>query len=427
MPIDVRTLDCGATLLIEPMDGVRSCALCWTLPAGAAVEPTDRLGLAGIVAEMAQRGAGGRTSRQHADALDAAGVSRSLSAGVRTARLSATFVGEDLQRAIPLLADIITRPTLAPDAFGPAQSLALQELDALADDPQHRAGVLAIERHLPQPFGRSSYGTRDGLRSATHADAVDFWSRRYRPGGSIIALAGNVDPDHAHDALSAALEGWQGTADPPASTTPPPRGTAHVHDDGAQVQIVLVRDAPPAGDSRAVYHQLATAVLSGGMSGRLFSEVREKRGLCYAVHAAYTQEQGMGWTTAYVGTTPERADQSQAVLRAELDRIATPQGRPTSDEFERARVGISSRLVFGGESTQARAASIAGDYRKIGRPRTLEERLEEVASATPDGLGAYLETLRAGEETLLTLGPGEAAPTTSEPADTQANARGEGA
>ncbi|MEO1279095.1 MAG: insulinase family protein, partial [Planctomycetota bacterium] len=181
MAIEIRELECGAVLLVEPMAGVRSGALTWTLPAGASAEPEDKLGLSGIVTEMLQRGAGGLTSREHADALDAAGVTRSLEAGIRTARLGASFVGQDLDHAIPLLADMIVRPALEQDAFNPSQSLAIQELEALADDPQGRASIEAMARHLPAPLNRSTYGSREGLEACTHTDAMAFHQSRYVP------------------------------------------------------------------------------------------------------------------------------------------------------------------------------------------------------------------------------------------------------
>ncbi|NRA57379.1 MAG: insulinase family protein [Phycisphaerales bacterium] len=405
MAIEIRELECGAVLLVEPMAGVRSGALTWTLPAGASAEPEDKLGLSGIVTEMLQRGAGGLTSREHADALDAAGVSRSLNAGVRTARLGATFVGQDLDDAIPLLADMIVRPALDKDAFAPSQSLAIQEFEALADDPQERAGLEAMARHLPEPLNRSTYGTRAGLEACTHADAVAFHESRYVPHGSTISLAGDIDPEMAEACLNAALTGWSGSASIPEAIGAAQRGTVHVDDDSAQVQVMVIREAPRDGTPQTACERLAAAVLSGGMSGRLFTEVREKRGLCYAVHAGYTPERERGWLTSYVGTTPDRAHESLEVLQAELDRLATPTGAPTQEEFDRAIAGLKSRIVFGGESTSARAGAMANDYRKLGRCRSLEERVAEIDAVTLDALRAHLASFDRGNATVLTLGP----------------------
>jgi predicted Zn-dependent peptidase len=141
------------------------------------------------------------------------------------------------------------------------------------------------------------------------------------------------------------------------------------------------------------------------MSGRLFSEVREKRGLCYSVSAGYRPDRDYGVVTAYVGTTPERAQESLDVLIAELHRISTPEGRVTEEEFKRAKVGMKSGLVFSGESTGSRAVSLAADQRKLGRPRSLDELAQQVDAVTLDQLNAYLARRAIGAATIQTLGP----------------------
>jgi predicted Zn-dependent peptidase len=151
--------------------------------------------------------------------------------------------------------------------------------------------------------------------------------------------------------------------------------------------------------------KIVVQVLSGGMAGRLFSEVREKRGLCYAVSAGYRGEREFGTVTAYVGTTPERADEALRVLRAELDRINSPEGRITQDEFERAVIGMKSSLIFSGESTSARAAALATDQRRLGHPRTLEDVARQIDDVTLDRVHAYLARRGLGRMTIQTLGP----------------------
>src|ERR1043165_6716293 len=118
------------------------------------------------------------------------------------------------------------------------------------------------------------------------------------------------------------------------------------------------------------------------MSGRLFTEVREKRGLCYSVSASYRGDRDYGVVMGYVGTTPERAQESLNVLFAELERIQTPAGKVEKDEFDRAKIGMKSRLVFSGESTGARAGALAGDWHRLGRARTLEEMAAEIDKVT---------------------------------------------
>src|SRR5690606_12026542 len=126
-----------------------------------------------------------------------------------------------------------------------------------------------------------------------------------------------------------------------------------------------------------------------------------------AVSASYTADREFGVLSAYVGTSPERAQQSLDVLLAELHRINTPEGRVTADELARAREGLLSRLVFSGESTGARASALAADLRRLGRPRTLEELADRIRAVTLDELNAYLARRQPGKLTIQTLGPAE--------------------
>jgi predicted Zn-dependent peptidase len=402
-----RTLACGAALATEPMAGVRSASISFLLPIGSATDPADRSGLATVLSEMILRGAGDRDSRALADALDTTGVNRSAGAGAQTLRLGATFVGADFDEAIDLLTDIIRRPRLAAADLEPVRDLALQDLRSLLDEPRDRAMRAARMRHLTPPLNRPAEGDEAGLGAITHDDVRAHWAERARPRSACIGVAGAIDPSHINAKLEALLKGWEGDASPVEPAGAAPRGYAHETDDTNQVQVIALMDAPPEPSEDSALERLACAVLSGGMSGRLFTEVREKRGLCYAVSASYTADREFGVLSAYVGTTPERAQQSLEVLLSELDRINTPDGAVTADELARAREGLLSRLVFSGESTGARAGALAADLRRLGRPRALEELADRIRRVTLEELNAYLARRQPGRLTIQTLGPTE--------------------
>lgn len=404
-PITVRRLACGMPLIVESMSGVKSAALTWLLPAGTAAEPTDRLGLAGIVTEMLMRGAGDLDSRGHADALDRLGVGRSADASGMHVRIGATMLGARINDVLPLIVDMVRRPRFEESALEPARDLALQALEGLHDDPQERCMVSARLRHFPEPHGRSQLGTEPGLKGVTIGDVRAFWAGRARPEGSILAVAGAVEADAVEARLNGLLSGWSGVAAEPSMGPPAARGYAHEEDATNQVQIVVIGDAPPEPHADSTLEKVVVSVLSGGMAGRLFTEVREKRGLCYAVSAGYGAGKMFGSLLAYVGTTPERAQESLDVLRAELARIGTPAGAVTDDELRRAVVGMKSRLVFSGESSAARAAALAADQYRLGRPRSLGEMAREIDAVTLDALNAYLARRRTGSVTIQTLGP----------------------
>ena len=391
----------GATLVAEPIAGVRSLAMTVLLPAGLIHEPEDRQGLAEIVAELVCRGAGGRSAREHSDALDRLGVHRSTAAAARHLQLAATMVGDKLDQALPLLVDMIRRPNLDDTAFGPSRDLALQSLAALEDDPQQRVMVNLNRRHYPRPFDRVPTGVREILEAATNDDARALWQRQFVPGGAILAFAGDVDVTHLRQRLGELLEGWSGDITEPSEADPAPRGYGHESDDTAQTHVAVAYDAVPEPDDASMLQRAAVAVLSGGMSGRLFTEIREKRGLCYGVYARYAGARDRGAVKAYAGTTTPRAQETLDVLLAELRRLSDG---VAEDEFDRAKVGMKSRLVMQSESTAARASALAADQYNLGRPRSLDELAAQVDAVTLDDLNAFVASRRPEDFTVTTVG-----------------------
>ncbi len=403
--IQTRVLACGMPLFVEVMPSVRSAAVYWMLPAGCATDPDDREGVSTMMEELLLRGAGARNSKEHADAADRLGATRGTTTGTFTMGISSTMLGERVCDVLPLLVDMVRSPRVEDDAIEATRDLCLQAIESLKDDPQERAMLATRARHNPYPINRSGMGTVDGLTRTTRDDLVRFWDRLARPGGSAIAVAGAVNADRVERVLNDLLSGWSGVAKAPAVGPMPPRGYAHEDDDSSQVQIVVGYDAPPEPSPDAVLEKLAISVLSGGMSGRLFTEVREKRGLCYTVSAGYRGDKEFGTVIAYVGTAPERAQQSLDVLLEQLRHITTPEGKVTEEEFRRAKVGMKSGLVFSGESTSARAGALVTDWRRLGTPRTLEAVAAEIEAVTLDQLNAYLSKRKLGRMTIQTLGP----------------------
>jgi predicted Zn-dependent peptidase len=403
--IRVHQLSCGTPLILEHVPGVRSASINWLLPAGAAFDPPDRLGLATILAEILMRGAGSLDSRAQADAFDRVGASRATDAGGVTFRIASTFLADRLPDVLPLLVDMALRPRVDYDAIDPAKDLALQALDSLRDVPQERASLLLRERHMPPPLDRSGLGTPDGIAAIEREDLVGGWFARARPRGSFLAIAGAIDPDRATRLCEDLLGTWEGANPEPPMGLTPPRGYHHEHDDTNQVQILVAHDAPPEPHPDSLLERIVLAVLSGGMAGRLFSEVREKRGLCYSVSAGYRGDRDYGVVSAYVGTTPDRAQESLDVLWEQLLHILSPAGAVTPEEFDRARVGLKSGVVFSGESTAARAASLASDMRRLGAPRSLAQIADAIDAVTLDQVNAYLARRRLGVTTIVTLGP----------------------
>jgi predicted Zn-dependent peptidase len=406
MSISIIHLACGMPLIVERMAHLQSAALTFSCPAGSATEPAHHDGRSAILEEILLRGMGAMRSRDAADAFDRLGASRDVGATALNIRVSCTCLASNLGPVLALVSSMVREPRMDAESVDACRELALQALDSLKDDPQERASMLLRERHLAMPIGRSGMGTPEGLAACTRDVLLQGWLDRARPVGSVLAIAGNVDAVAIASQMDRLLAGWHGAAAPIDVTSLPPRGYAHeVDETGSQVQILVGCDAPPEGHADSAKEKLALSVLSGGMSGRLFTEVREKRGLCYSVSASYRGEREFGSVQAYVGTTPQRAQEALDVLLHELQRINTPEGRVTQEEFERARVGVKAALVFAGESAAARAASLVSDWHRLHRPRSLQEIGEQIEQVTLDDLNAYLLRRTLGEKTVQTLGP----------------------
>lgn len=412
--IATHTLSCGMPVILESMSGVRSIGINWLVPAGFATDPEDRQGLCAMLAELVFRGAGDLDSRAQADAMDRLGVSRSCEPGSHHLRLGFALTGDRLLDALAPIVDMVRRPRMEEDSIEPTRDLCVQAIESLADDPQQRAILAARARHNDWPFTRSGLGTKEGLAATTRRDLLNHWSARALPGGSILAIAGDLPPDRAQrviERLDDLLKDWRGDA--PGVTTRPSttRGSyEHITDPSTQVQVVLVHDAPAEKHPDAKLERIVSSVLSGGMSCRLFSEVREKRGLCYSVSQSYATDRDYGRCLAYVGTTPERAQESLDVLASELARIGTPDGRVTDDEFQRAIIGIKSNIIFSGESSGARAGALATDMHRLGRARSLDEIAEPYRTMKIDDVNQYLARRSTGLKTIVTLGPAALTP-----------------
>lgn len=404
--IRIIELDCGTPLVVEQMPGVKSAAISWLVPSGSVFEPVGKLGLGAMWEELLLRGAGDLTSRDFADAMDRLGVNRSVSGQTYYTQIGASMIGQRLSEALPLLVDMVRRPRFDDASIDPARELALHAIESLKDDPRQRAVLGARARHRPEPLNRSGMGSPETLRAITRDDLVNEWRRLVCPVGSIIGVAGAVDADEIASQLNRLLAGWEGRHEVPSFEAVGERGYAHEVDNANQVQIILCHDGPADRDKDSLAERVVLSVLSGGMSGRLFSEVREKRGLCYAVSAAYAPGREFSGVSAYVGTTPERAQEALDVLYEQLTAINGEGGVQIDEsEFERALVGLRSRIIFSGESTRARAASIAGDMHSLGRPRPLRELSEELDALTLRDINSYLERREPGEMTVQTLGP----------------------
>lgn len=399
-----HTFPNGLTLLAEKMPGVQSAAMTFLVPAGSSTDPVDRSGSATVLSDLVLRGAGMRDNRQLTDYLDSLGLQRSSSVGVHHTRFGSAALAPRVEEGLAVYADIVRRPHLPQPGFEAAKDLALQALAGLDDEPRQKLLIKLREWHLPSPYGRNSMGQEDHLEKLTLELCQADHGRRYHARGSIMALAGNIDFDRLRDEVGRQFGDWNGDADAKVDILPPPGNFHHEHQKSEQTHIGIAWPSIPETDKDYYTLRLAIEVLSGGMSGRLFTEVREKRGLCYSVWAGYSALKGQGSVLGYAGTSNERAQATLDCFVGELHRLSEG---VTEAELSRAKTGLKASTIMQGESTSARAGAIAHDYFIRGRIRTLAEIKDAIDHVTVDRVNAYLEQHKAGPFTIVTVGPKE--------------------
>jgi len=401
--IYLETLSNGLTVVAEQMPFVRSAAFRLLVPAGSVNDPPDKVGAARVLHGLCFRGAGKRDSRELSDALDRLGLQRSGGAGDELTAFGGTLLGDDLLEALTIFADIVLRPHLPDDQLPAEKALALQDLESLEENPMQKTMVELRKAYFPGPHGRNSLGTKEGIESLTIEDLRETHSTCFRPRGAILSVAGRFEWDQVRRKVADLFGSWEGEA--PEPVPPSTEGRArvtHLPHPSNQEQIGVIYPTVAPDDDQYYNALMAVQILSGGMSARLFTEVREKRGLVYAVMASFQAVKHHGFVQCYAGTTPERSQETLDVLLGELMRLADG---VTEEEVSRGRTGLLSRLIMSGESTSARAAAIASDYHLRGRVRTMEEIRAAVESVTAATVSQHLAAMPPGDFTVLTLGP----------------------
>ncbi|HEY8666208.1 MAG TPA: pitrilysin family protein, partial [Tepidisphaeraceae bacterium] len=258
------------------------------------------------------------------------------------------------------------------------------------------------EWHLPSPYSRNSMGEKEHLEKLTIELCKVDHLQRYHANGAILAVAGKIDFEEVRGAAEQHFGKWKGKPNDPVKLMPPPGNFHHEDQQSEQTHIGIAYPSVQEIDPDYYTVRLAIEVLSGGMSGRLFTEVREKRGLCYSVWAGYSSLKGLGSILGYAGTSNERAQATLDCLVAELHRLTEG---VTAAELERAKTGLKANTIMQGESTSARAGSIAHDYFMRGRIRTLEEIKSAIDGVSVDQVNAYLKKNKPGPFTIVTVGP----------------------
>ncbi len=400
--LDIYQLKNGMVLLGEQIENVHSASFRFLLPAGASLLPEGCCGAAGVISDWLFRGVENQSSRELIEAIDRLGIHRHTAASAHHLSLSASLEASNLSLALDLYADIITRPQLAAEQFELSRQLAVSELQGLDDDPRQKIMTLLYEQFYPDPLGRPAIGKLDQLQALDLDKTIGIVKRMFDPSRAIFSVCGN----HDFDAVCKQIENLFDIKADHGLTEEQPvskgKCYSHIQSEGAQVHIGLMTSAPPVDSEH--YYEIAAAVsvLSGSMSSRLFTEVREKRGLCYAVGASYKTLKGRAGISCYAGTTPDKAQETLDVI---LEQFRVLKEGISDDELQRAKVGLKTSLIMQSESTSARCSQIAADHFLLGRVRELAEIRKKIEALSVDSVLTFLQKHPFKDFTVVTIGP----------------------
>ncbi len=398
----IHTLANGLTLIVEPMRDVRSAAFSCLVPAGSAHDPDGQNGTAAILSDFILRGAGSLDSRQLNSTLDNLGLQRGESVGVKHLGFSGATVTDRLPDAISLYGDILQRPHLPADQFDASREGLAMTLHAMQDEPRQRLMVELRRRCFPQPWGTPTYGEIEQLGQITAESVSNHYRRLVRPNGMILGVAGGVEFEAIRDVVEQTFGDWEPVDETELETGEHTPTVQHIEHDSTQTHIGIAYESVPYSHPDYYTAWAAVGVLSGGMSARLFTEVRERRGLCYAISAVLNSLPEHARVLAYAGTTSDRAQETLDVTIAEMKRVA--EGIEPG-ELERCQARAKSALIMEQESTVARAGAVARDWFHLGRITTLDEVRGKIESLTVDTILEHIHAHPADQFTVVTIGP----------------------
>jgi predicted Zn-dependent peptidase len=405
----------GIRVLTEQVPGVRSTTVGAWVAVGSRDEQDGHHGSTHFLEHLLFKGTPRRDAMAIAEAFDAVGGEANASTGKEHTCYFARVLDADVPLAVDVIGDMVTSALLDPQEFETERGVILEELAMNDDDPSdvaHEEFARAVFGE--HPLGRPIGGT-PGTIQAVPRDAVwEHYRRTYVPRELVVTAAGSVD----HHALCTEVlravraGGWQLDAD----AVPVPRrtgggvpvlgGTAlTVHRPTEQANVLLGGRGPHANDERRFVLRVLHTILGGGMSSRLFQEVRERRGLAYSVYSFAMGHADAGLFGMYAGCAPAKVEEVVQLLGSELDRVAAD--GITAAELERGIGQLSGALVLGLEDTGSRMSRLGRAEIVHGELMSVEEMLEAIRSVTAEEVNALAGEHAAAPRSLVVVGPFE--------------------
>ena len=389
----------------ERVPGALSVATGVWVGVGSRDEPDALSGVSHFLEHLLFKGTDTRSAQELARGVDRRGGDFNAFTSKEYTAYYCRLPARHASFCIELLGDVLTRPALRDDDVHGERQVILEELamdDDSPDDVAHRRFSSALfEGHA---LGRDPAGDREHVLAITPDDVRSFFAEHYRAGSMIVTAAGPL----AHDEMLAEIErcfvGVSTGGSPPVRTGPGEQGNGDViDDDSEQVHIVIGGRSLARNDSRREALDVVNHVFGGGLSSRLFEEIRESRGLAYAVYSGVSSYSDAGVFQMYAGTQPEHADEVQGLMTTELQKLVAD--GITDEELEVAVGYLTGAFELGLEDTGARMARNGGLLLTSGAVRPIDEQVARWAAVDQAAVNDVIRDVLTADQVVVTVGP----------------------
>jgi predicted Zn-dependent peptidase len=396
----------GITVVSEPMDSVRSITLGIWFAVGSRDEAPSEAGMSHFMEHMMFKGTPSRTAKDISEEFDRMGAELNAGTSKEYTMYYARFLDEHLPKAFELLGDMVVNSLCAEEECQRERKVVIEEIGRMEDNPEDLVGEIFEAALWPEhPIGLPIIGTRDTVGSFGHAEAIEFRRKHFISGNVVVAAAGNVNHEELVALAERCLEdlpvGARTVRDlrPPAEQNP----VACVERDTEQAHILLGVATMDARDPDRFPLQIMSDVLGGGMSSRLFQEIREQRGLAYAVQTFPSLHQDTGEFCVYVGTNPDNAELVLGLIKAEFADIAA--NGVTQEELDRAKESAAGHLVLSTEATRTRMVRMGRAEVTDSEVLSAEDVIERLNAVSMDDVRRVAQRVLISPTTLAIVGP----------------------
>jgi predicted Zn-dependent peptidase len=406
MSVEISKLASGLTIVTDNMPHVETAALGVWAGVGGRDEKPNEHGISHLLEHMAFKGTTRRSSREIVEEIEAVGGDLNAGTSTETTSYYARVMKADVPLALDVLSDILANPAFEPEELEREKNVIVQEIGAAQDTPDDVVFEHLNELCYPdQPMGRSLLGTAKTLRGFNRDMLRGYLATHYRGPDMVVAAAGAVEHRQVVDEAEKRFSSFEATPGPKPQTAMFGKGGARVvHRELEQAHLTLALEGVPQTDLSLFSLQVFTNILGGGMSSRLFQEVREKRGLCYSIYTFHAPYTDTGFFGLYTGTDPADAPEMMEVV---VDIINESVETLAEAEIARAKAQMKAGLLMALESCSSRAEQLARHVLAYGRPQTVQELVDRIDAVSIESTrNAARALLSRSRPAVVALGSG---------------------